>query len=169
MRSTRVKKFDLGLKRIPNETVKCNAFTREKEARRFPHRYIEFVKSPDEHTLQSNSEMPGVFQVHNHDHFACRPDLQVQDFHSFLADFLRLGWGWKRLAVRVWILNAKPVSCWSSSVSTSHKDWMVCPKECTWGCVNVCPYSDGYVQPLVCPGIHSWQHYQGCDPIPEEK
>ena len=37
------------LKRLSNEAVKCNAFVREKEVRRFSHWYIEFVKSPDGH------------------------------------------------------------------------------------------------------------------------
>ena len=31
------------LKRVFNETVKCNAFVSEEEVRRFLHRYIEFV------------------------------------------------------------------------------------------------------------------------------
>ena len=49
------------LKRVPNVAVKCNAFMREEEVRKFPHRYIEFVKSPDRHTLLSNREMGGAF------------------------------------------------------------------------------------------------------------
>ena len=35
------------LKRVPNGAVKCNAFMREEEFRRFPQRYSEFVKSSD--------------------------------------------------------------------------------------------------------------------------
>ena len=36
------------LKRVVNEDVKYNAFTREEEVRRFPYRYIE-LKYPDRH------------------------------------------------------------------------------------------------------------------------
>ena len=49
------------LKRVPNEAVKCNAFAHEEEVREFLHRYIEFVKSPDGHTLRSNREMHDAF------------------------------------------------------------------------------------------------------------
>ena len=45
------------LKRVSNEAVKSNAFVREEEMRRFPHRYIEFVKFPYGHTLRLNGEM----------------------------------------------------------------------------------------------------------------
>ena len=54
------------LKRVPNEAVKCNAFACEKEVRKFPHRYIEFVKSSDAHAQRSNREMREAFR----DHFA---------------------------------------------------------------------------------------------------
>ena len=40
----------------------------------------------------------------------------------------------KRLAARVWLLNAKSVMRWSRSASTSRRDKMVCPTKCTWGC-----------------------------------
>ena len=42
-------------RRVPNEVVKYNAFTREEEVRSFPHRYIKFVKSSDGHVLLSGS------------------------------------------------------------------------------------------------------------------
>ena len=45
------------LKRVPNKAVKCSAFANKEEVRRFPYRYIEFVKSPDGHMLRSNREM----------------------------------------------------------------------------------------------------------------
>ena len=75
------------LKRVPNEAVKCGAFTR-KEVRRFLHRYIDFVKSSDGHVLQSNREMHGAFRVHFRNRFARFPDLPVQEFRSYLTDFL---------------------------------------------------------------------------------
>ena len=34
-------------KRVPNEAVKCNAFMRKEELRRFPCRYIKCVGAPD--------------------------------------------------------------------------------------------------------------------------
>ena len=49
------------LKRVPNEAVKCGAFARKEEVRRFLHQHIEFAKSPDWHVLQSNHEMHGAF------------------------------------------------------------------------------------------------------------
>ena len=63
----------------------------EEEVRRFPHWYIKFVKSPDGHALRSNYEMHRAFRAHFHDHFACCPDLLVQEFASYLADFPHLG------------------------------------------------------------------------------
>ena len=73
------------LKRVSNEAVKCNAF----EVRRFLHRYIEFVKSPDGHTLRLNREMHGAFRVPFRDHCS---DLPGQEFCCYSADFSRL---WK--------------------------------------------------------------------------
>ena len=35
--------------------------------------------------------------------------------------------------------------------------------------MHVFPYSDGYVQPLVCLGSNFWQHYQEYDHIAEER
>ena len=74
-------------KRISNKAVKYNAFLHEEEMRRFPHRYIKFVKSPDGHALRLNPEMREAFRVHFRDRFACCPDLLVQEFRSYLADF----------------------------------------------------------------------------------
>ena len=73
------------LKRVPNEVVKCGAFARKEEVRRFPHRHIKFVKFPDEHVLRSNREMHGTFRAHFR--FARCPDLPIQEFCSYLADF----------------------------------------------------------------------------------
>ena len=59
--------------------------------RRFPHRYIKLITSPDGHALRSNREMREVFRAHFCDRFARCPDLPVQKFRSYLADFPRLG------------------------------------------------------------------------------
>ena len=112
------------LKKISDEAMRCNAFMREEEFRRFPHRSPVLGKSTDERVLRSNREVRDVFRVHFRDRFARCPDLPVQEFRSYLADFPCLG-GRKQLSARVWLLNAN------------------------------CPYSEGYVQPLVCPGSHS--------------
>ena len=62
---------------------------REEELR-LPHWYIEF-KSPNEHALRSNRNMHEAFRAHFRDRFACSPDLPVQEFCSYLADFPRFG------------------------------------------------------------------------------
>ena len=48
------------------------------------------VKSPDGHALWSNHEMHKAFRVHFCDRFARCPDLLVQEFCSYLPDFLYL-------------------------------------------------------------------------------
>ena len=74
------------LRRVLNEAVKTNATERE-EVRRFPDRYIDFVKTPDGRLLQSSLEMRGTFRAH----FARCTDLPLREFRSYLADFPRLG------------------------------------------------------------------------------
>ena len=71
--------------------MKSNATAHEEEVWRFPHQYIESVKSLDERLLWSKCEIHDAFRAHFRDHFACCPDLPVQEFHSYLADFYRLG------------------------------------------------------------------------------
>ena len=78
------------LNRVSYEAVKCNAFEREEEIRRFPHRYIEFVKSPDGNALWSNCEMRDAFREYFPDRFARCPDFPVQEFRSYLANFPHL-------------------------------------------------------------------------------
>ena len=78
------------LKRVFNEAVKSNATAREEEVQRFPDRYIDF-KSPDGHVLRSSREIRDAFRVHFCDRFARYPDLPLQEFRSYLADFSRLG------------------------------------------------------------------------------
>ena len=65
------------LKRVSNEAVRCNAFMRKEELRRYTDRYIEFVKSPDGRMLRSNREMREAFWAHFRDHFVRYPDLPV--------------------------------------------------------------------------------------------
>ena len=64
---------------------------RREKLRRFPCRLIECVKFPDMHKLRSNREMREAFQTHFRDGFARCPDLQVQEFRNYLADFPRRG------------------------------------------------------------------------------
>ena len=85
--------------RVPNEAVKSNAFGLEKRFRRFPRWYIDSVKSPDGHVLRSNRDIHEAFRAHFRDGFARLPDLPIQEFRSYLADFIRLQ-ETKRLAAR---------------------------------------------------------------------
>ena len=71
--------------------MNINATTREEEVRRFPDPYIDSVKTPDGHVLRSNREMRDSFRVHFRDRFARCPDLPLQEFRCYLADFPRLG------------------------------------------------------------------------------
>ena len=70
--------------------MKSNAIAREEEVRRFPRRYIDSGKSPDGHVLRFNREMRDAFRVHFRFCFAYCPDLPLQGFRSYLADFPRL-------------------------------------------------------------------------------
>ena len=76
---------------VLNEAVKSNATAREEEVRRFPDRYIDSVKTPDGRLLRSSCEMRDAFRAHFRDRFVCRPDLPLQEFRSYLADFPRFG------------------------------------------------------------------------------
>ena len=64
---------------------------RKEELRRYTYRYIEFVKSPDGRMLRSNRKMREAFWAHFRHRFARCPDIPVQEFRSYLADFPRLG------------------------------------------------------------------------------
>ena len=65
------------LKRVSNEAVKCNSFVREEEVRRFPHQFIESIKSTDECVLRSDREIHEAFRVHFRDRFTNLPDLPL--------------------------------------------------------------------------------------------
>ena len=70
--------------------MKTNSTARE-EVRRFSDRYIDSVKSPDGRVLRSNREIRDAFRTHFRDHFARCPDLPLQEFRCYLADFPCLG------------------------------------------------------------------------------
>ena len=71
--------------------MKSNASAREEELRRFPHRYIDSVKSPDWRELRTNREIRDGFRTHFRDRFTRCPDLPLQECRSYLADFPRVG------------------------------------------------------------------------------
>ena len=138
------------LKRVPNEAVKCNAFMRKEELRKFPCRYIECVNSPDGRVLRSSREICEAFRTHFRGCFARCPDLQVQEFLNYLADFPRLG-------------EAEAASCEGVVTECEVRSAL---KQVG---LNKSPGLDGLpyevylrmshmfvVQPLVCPGSHPW-------------
>ena len=59
--------------------------------RRFPNQYIDSVTTLHVCVLRSNREKRDAFRAHFHDHFTHCPDLSLQEFHSYLADFPCLG------------------------------------------------------------------------------
>ena len=63
----------------------------EEELRRFPRRYIECVISSDGRVLRSSREIREAFRMLFRDRFVRCPDLQVQEFRSYLANFPHLG------------------------------------------------------------------------------
>ena len=76
------------LKRVLNEAVKTNAIAREEEVRWLSGLYIDFL---DGRVLHVNREINDAFRVHFRDRFARCTDLPLQEFCSYLADFLRPG------------------------------------------------------------------------------
>ena len=78
------------LKRVLNEAVKSNATSREEEVRRFPGRYVDSVKSLNGQVLWSNREIHDAFRAYFRGRFARCTDLPLQEFRSYLADFLHL-------------------------------------------------------------------------------
>ena len=92
--------------------MKSNVTAREEEERRFPGRYIDSFKSPDRHVLRSSREILDAFRVHFrvhfHDRFARFMISRFRSFAAILMTSLALEWA-KRLAARVWLLNAKSV------------------------------------------------------------
>ena len=71
--------------------MKSNTTAHEEEVRSFSDRYIDSIKSPDGHVLRSNCKMRDAVWAHFHVRFARCPDLPLQVFCSYLADFPRLG------------------------------------------------------------------------------
>ena len=76
-------------------------------------------------------------------------------FVAILPTFPALGW-LKRLAARVWLLNAKSVTRWSSRPQQVAGTRWFALRSVLEDVAHVCAYSDGYVQPLVRPGSHPW-------------
>ena len=70
--------------------MKSNATAREEEVQRFPDWYIDSVKTPDGRLRRLSREMCDAFRAHFRDRFARCPDLPLQEFCSYLADFPRL-------------------------------------------------------------------------------
>ena len=154
------------LKRVPNEAVKCNAITHEEKVRRFPFRYIQSVKFPDGHVLRSNREMREVFRAHIPERFTRWTDLTVQEFCSYIADFPCLP-------------NAEVASCKGLVNECEVRDGLKQDdlnklsgldglRNVLEAAAYVFTYSDRYIQPLVRPGSHPWERYQGHDHIAEE-
>ena len=144
--------------------MKSNATAREEEVRRFPDQYITSVKIQDGRLLRSSREMRDAFRSHFQDCFARCSDLPIREFRSYLADFPRLG-------------VAKAASCEGVVTECEVCDALKQVTGTRWftlrsvleDVTHVCPYSDGCVQPLVCPGSHPWLRYQGRDHIAEER
>ena len=59
----------------------------KEELRRFPRRYIKCVNTPDGCVLRSSRAIREAFRAHFRDRFALCPELQVQEFRNYLADF----------------------------------------------------------------------------------
>ena len=96
--------------------------------------------------------MLGAFQAHFRDLFACCPDLPVQVFRSYLADFPRPreaeGASCESLVTECEVRDAL------KQVGLNRTGWFAL-RNVLEDVVHVCPYSDGCIQPLVCPGSHS--------------
>ena len=63
----------------------------EEKLRWFYWQYIECLKSSEGRVLQSNREMCEAFRANFRDKFSRCPDVPVQEFRNYLADFPRLG------------------------------------------------------------------------------
>ena len=57
----------------------------------FPRRHIECINTPDGSVPRSSREIHEVFRMQFRDRFARCPDLKVQKFRNYLADFPHLG------------------------------------------------------------------------------
>ena len=132
--------------------MKSNVTAREEEARRFPGRYIDSIKSQDGRELWSNREMRDAFRAHFRDRFACYPDLELQEFLDYLDDFPRLreaeASSCKSVVPECEVRDAlKPVGHNKSPglAGLRYEVYLKLP--------HVCAYSDEYFQPLVCPGV----------------
>ena len=131
--------------------MKSNVTAHEEEVRRFPDRYIDSVKSLDGRVLRAYREIHDAFRAHFRDRFARCPDLSLQEFRNYLADFPRLG-------------VAEAAGCEGVITECEVRDALKQVSRTIWftlrsvleDAAHFCAYSDGYVQPLVCPGNHPW-------------
>ena len=98
--------------------------------RRFPHRCINFVKSPDGHALRSNSEMREAFRVHFRDRFAPCTDISVLEFRSYLADFHRLGEA-EAVSSKGLVTECEVRDVLKQVSLNNRRDWIVCPTKYT--------------------------------------
>ena len=119
--------------------------------------------------LGSNHEMCHAFQAHFCDCFACCLYLRVQEFRSYLTDFPHLQ------MVEVAICEGLVTEC---EVCYVLKQVGLNKSPGLNGLLNevylrlpymFVPILIDYVQPLVRPGSHPWQCYQGRDHIAEER
>ena len=130
--------------------MKLNATAREEEMRRFSDRYSDSVKSPDGRELRSNRKMHDAFRAHFRGRFAGCPDLPLQEFRSYLADFPRLG-------------AAEEPSCEGVITECEVRNALKQVARTRWftqrsvleAAAHIY-FSDGYVKPLVRPRSHSW-------------
>ena len=79
------------LKRVSNEAVRCNAFMRKKELRRYTDWYIEFVKSPDRpHAVVELQNAWGFFGRISEIGLPAALTSWSREFCNYLADFPHL-------------------------------------------------------------------------------
>ena len=117
--------------------MKCNTSACKEEVRR----NIESVKSSDGHVLQPNREMHEAFRVYFHDHFARCPDLPVQEFRSYLADFLRIREA-EAASSEGLVTECKVKAGLSQQIARTR--WFT-QRSVLETPAHVCAYSDGYV------------------------
>ena len=125
--------------------------------------------SSDGHRLHSVRVIRDVFRVHFRDRFTWLPDLLMEELSRYLANFPRLqtaeAASCKRNVTKYEIRDKlKQVSLEQVAGTRTFAIWNVFE-----AAIYVCAYSDGCVQPLVCPGSYLQTCNQGCDHNIEER
>ena len=129
--------------------MKSNVIAREEEVRRFPGRYVDSVKSPNGRVLRSNCEIRDAFQAHFCNRFVRYPDLPLQKFCSYLADF-------------PCFRATEAAGCEGVVTECEVRDTLKQVDLNKSPALDGLPYEmflrlpSGYVQPLVRPGSHPW-------------